>query len=126
MTILPVALPSVSAWQLRDFLSPSARSAPAAGGLATVEFAQVDPSELWLIDHAIVSCTSSTRTTVRLYAGAINAATLIDGSSSGNFDVGDWPAGLQVQSTIAVIAQWSGASDGAIATISLQLRSLRI
>lgn len=125
MTILPVASPTATSWQLRDYVSLQQRSAAAVGGFAQLEFDQLDQTEMWLIDHAVVSCNSSTPTTVRWYAGSVVDLALLDGSSAGNFDVADWNAGLVIQPTSALVVRWSGASAGAIGTVTLQARVLR-
>lgn len=117
---------TASQWALADYVTLQKRSTPAAAdGLCTIVLDQLDDNELWLIDHAVVSCTSSVFTTLRFYAAAVTDLNLLDGSSSGNFDVADWPNGLQLQPTSSLIVQWSGASTGAVGTLTLQARSLR-
>ena len=126
MTVtIPIPLPSASSWVLRDYVSLQARSSAAAAGVAQVAFRQLDGDEMWIIDHAVVACTSSTATVLRWYAGTIADLALLDGSSAGNFDVADWPAGLVIQPTSALVVVWSGASAGAIGTVTLQARVLR-
>jgi hypothetical protein len=122
---IPIPLPSATGWVLRDYVSLQLRSAAAAGSAAQVEFRQLDGDEMWVIDHAVVVCNSNTPTTVRWYAGSIADLALLDGSSAGNFDVADWPAGLVIQPTSSLIALWSGASAGAVGTVTLQARVLR-
>ncbi|MBN9327979.1 hypothetical protein [Cellulomonas sp. 73-145] len=116
---------SAAGWTLVDFIELNAVTAAAAGGVATAQFAQLDTSELWLVDHAVVSCTSSTATSVRWYRDSVDPRRLLDGSNSGNFDVADWPQSLQVQPGASLLVQWSGASAGAIGTCTLQARRLR-
>jgi hypothetical protein len=124
--ILPVQVGgSAAGWSLVDFISLNAISDPAVGGLATAQFSQLDSSELWLIDHAVVSCTSTAATAVRWYADSVDPRRLLDGSGSGNFDVADWPAGLQVQSSSSLLVQWTGADAGTVGTVTLQARRLR-
>lgn len=126
MTVeIPIPIPSASGWVLRDYVSLQLRSAAAAGGSTQVEFNQLDGTEMWVIDHAVVVCNSSTPTTVRWYAGAVADLAMLDGSSAGNFDVADWPAGLVIQPTSSLIVVWSGASAGAVGTVTLQARVLR-
>jgi len=128
--ILPRAVGgSATGWQLVDYQSGAAASfhtQAAAGGVCSVQLDQLDDTELWLIDHAVVYCTSSTPTSLRLYSDAIDPGRLLDGSSDGNFDVADWPGdGLQIAPSTSLLAVWSGASDGAVGTLNLQLRVLR-
>lgn len=122
---LPIPLPALTGWMLADYRTASARSTPAAGGTATAALPQVPGDELWLLDHAVIACDSTSATTLRLYADSILPDALLDGSSAGNFDVADWPAGLLVPSTRTLLAVWSGASAGAIGTLTAQLRVLR-
>ena len=126
MTVtIPIPLPSASSWVLRDYVSLQARSSAAAAGVAQVAFRQLDGDEMWIIDHAVVACTSSTATVLRWYAGTIADLALLDGSSAGNFDVADWPGGLAIRPSMFLIAQWTGAADGSRGTMSLQARILR-
>jgi len=114
-----------SSWTVTDYITRSARSSAAAAGVCQVQLPELDQNQLWLITHAVVSCTSSTPTTVRWYAGSVLDLNLLDGSGSGNFDIADWPNGLQLQPTTSLIVQWTGASAGAIGTVTLQARTLR-
>lgn len=120
--ILPQQLSAASAWQLVDVLYAVASTLPAVGGVASVELPQVGGTEKWLVDHAVVSCTSSTPTQLRWYEGAAAPVALLDGSGSGNFDVGDWPQGMLVSPAQSLVARWTGASDGAVGTVRVQYR----
>jgi len=122
---LPVQLPTAGGWTLADYGRTRMRTTPAAGGLATIDMGQLDGNEMWLVDHAVVYCDSSTSTALRWYESTVAPDALLDGSNSGNFDVGDWPVGLQVAPTQSLVAQWSGASDGAVGVVSIQYRVLR-
>lgn len=121
--VLPVQVAPASSWALYDYRSVRTSSAPAVGGVAQLEV-DVDPDELWLLDHAVSACNSSTATSVRLYSGSVSDLALIDGTLSGNFDVADWPNGLQLNGTNLVV-RWDGCSDGAIGVLTLQARILR-
>ena len=123
--ILPTAVSPASGWSLIDNLSAAASSVAAAGGLATAEFAQLASEEMWLIDHAVVSCTSAIATAVRWYATSITPGELLDGSNVGNFDVGDWPAGLLLRPSQVLLVQWAGASAGSVGTVRIQYRLYR-
>jgi hypothetical protein len=68
--------------------------------VCAAQLPQLDPDELWLVDHAVIACTSTTPTAVRLYADSIDPLYLLDGSSAGGFDVADWPNGLQLRPDI--------------------------
>lgn len=130
MTVaLPQSVSAASSWQLSDWTDPVLTSPPAAGGTTQVEFRQLDVSELWLIDRAIIQCDSTTDTKLRLYASSAVVPNLLSGSdsdaSTGNFDEAEYPSGLLLRPTQWLLAVWTGASDGARATIRLQARVYR-
>ncbi|MFP5372402.1 MAG: hypothetical protein ACLGI3_16865 [Actinomycetes bacterium] len=123
---LPTSSPATSAsWGLSDFLNLQLRSDPAAGGRAALDVGQLEPDELWLIDHMVCSCDSTTKTTLRLYASAIDPLRILDGTPAGNFGVADWPAGLQLHPLQSLVASWEGASDGARGVLAVQGRIMR-
>jgi len=122
---VPTFMPAATSWQVVDWMTTTYTSAPAAGGTATIELDQLETGEMWLVDHMVAQCTSSTATVMRLYADSVAPRYLRDGTDTGNFDVADWPAGLLVRPSSSLIAQWTGASDGALATLTLQARVMR-
>ena len=124
--ILPTQLPTAAGWALHDYAEVTGQSGPAdAAGVATLELAQLDGNETWLIDHAVAACTSVSATEMRWYASTVTNRALLDGTSRGNFDVADWPAGLRIGPSNSLIARWTGATPGAVGTLTLQLRVLR-
>lgn len=124
--IVPVPVGgSAAGWSLVDYRTVRGNTSPAAGGTAQLTLEQLAGNELWLIDHAVVSCTSSTATSVRWYESSVDPLSLLDGTSSGDFDVADWPVGLLIQPSQSLVVVWSGASDGAIGTLRAQVRILR-
>lgn len=123
---LPTALPTgAGSWTVTDYRREVLTSAPAAGGVAVAYGPQLDNGEAWLIDRAVVSCTSSTATACRLYESTASPAFLLSGTASGAFDEADYPAGLLVPSGRQILAVWTGCSDGAVGTAGLQIRELR-
>jgi hypothetical protein len=122
---LPTSVSTSSQWQLVDWRRARLSSAPAVGGVATIDVGQLPDGEMWLLDHMVAQCDSTAATVMRLYEDSPQPLNLLDGSNKGNFDVADWPGGLLVRSSTSLIAQWAGASDGAIATLTLQARVLR-
>lgn len=127
---MPVILPrqvrgSASGWRLTDYVTLQGRSDPAADGRAVLELDQLRDDELLLVDHAVVACSSTTPTAVRWYTDDETPLKLLDGSASGNFDVADWPAGLQLAPSTALLVVWTGPSDGAIGVVTAQARVLR-
>lgn len=124
--ILPTQLPTAAGWALRDYAEVTGQSGPAtAAGVATLELTQLDGDEMWLVDHAVASCTSAAATELRWYASTVADRALLDGTGRGNFDVADWPAGLRISPSQSLIARWTGATPGAVGTLTLQLRVLR-
>ena len=126
MVILPSQLPPAAGWHVRDLVTHRFESAPHTGtGPLVIECPQLGPDELWLIDHAVVACTSTDPTEVRWYESTLDPRFLIDGSSVGNFDVADWPNGLLIQPTRSLLVAWDGATSGAVGILTLQTRVLR-
>lgn len=123
MTIeLPQGLPAASGWQLVDWLDRDWTSTPAASGVLTIETPQLPDTELWLIDRLVVSCTSTSDTAARIYNSS--TARLRSGSRAGNFDEADYPGGLLLRPSSWLLAQWTGCSLGAVATLAVQARRL--
>jgi hypothetical protein len=127
--LLPAQQPVASGWQFSDFLRFALVTDPAPAGLfygsVSVVSRPLDSDELWLIDHMVCSTTASAATTLRLYERAQEAPRyFLDGSDRGNFDVADYAAGLQVPPGGQLLAVWSGASAGAVGTLSVQGRRM--
>jgi hypothetical protein len=123
---VPAAVPATSGWAVADWIDRPFNS-PAAGadGLATLVLPPVPDTDRWQLTHAVVSCTSTTTTQLRLYLDGVSVAGLRDGTSSGNFNVADWPLGLWVPPGRSLVAQWFGCSAGAVGTLALQATVLR-
>jgi hypothetical protein len=79
---------------------------------------------MWLIDHMVAQCDSSTPTVMRLYRNGVSRRAIRDGTDAGNFSVADWPSGLLMRPTTSLVAQWTGASAGATAILTVQARVL--
>lgn len=124
--LLPQPIASTSQWQLADWLDQSYQSPPAAGGSAQIVLPQLAYNERWELTHMVVGCTSATPTSLRLYRDNVANPNLRDGSSTGNFDVADWASGLKLLASSGLIAVWNGATDGAIATLTLQANVYRL
>lgn len=130
MTVpLPIQLPVPSSWQLTDWRDLILRTGPSAGGVATAQTDSVPDSEMWLIDRAVISCTTpagvNAPAQLRLYDTSTAPLALVDGSDSGAFDVAEYPTGLRISSTHVLIAVWTGATDGAVGTLRAQARIFR-
>ncbi len=124
MVTLPTSQAAAAGWQLLDFVNVQLRTAPAADGQAALDAGQLDPEEMWLLDHMVISCDSTTKTTLRLYESVVDPLRILDGSSTGNFDVADWPAGLQLRPSTSLVAVWTSASAGARGVLTLQGRRM--
>lgn len=122
---LPTALPQAGAWQVADWRTIQRASAPAAAGVASIEFPQLSSDEQWLIDHVVAQCASTKATSLRLYDTTVGVGGLLSGTTNGNLNEADYPSGLLLRSSSSLIAQWTNASDGAIGTLTLQARVLR-
>jgi hypothetical protein len=119
--LLPTPLPVVSGWNVADWLDRSFVSDPAgADGVALLTLPAVPDGERWQLTHAVVSCTSTTDTQLRIYLDAVGARNLRDGSQNGGFDVADWSPGLWVPPGRTLLARWTGATTGAYGTLTLQ------
>lgn len=128
MTIpLPYGLPASSQLQLVGFRRITKRTgaAGAFGGVVTATFDQLGTDELWLIDRAVISCTSTSTTSLRLYDTTADPNRLLSGSDRGSYDEADYPGGLLLEAGNQLVAVWSGASAGAVGTISVQVREFR-
>lgn len=127
MTVaLPTSTPPASGWQLVDWVSLKRRSAPAAGGIATIELQQLADNEMWLIDHLVTStgaATTDPRPPVRLYEGHADPMNAIDGTV-GQFCVADYPAGLLIRPSQWLTVQWSSLLTGGICYLTVQARRL--
>jgi hypothetical protein len=124
--ILPVSVAGTAAgWELVDYRQVQLTATAGDDGRAVVEVPPLSQDELWLVDHAVVACSSTAPTSVRWYQDTETPARLLDGSDAGNFDVADWPAGLQLVPGAALLVVWSGATAGAAAAVTMQARVLR-
>lgn len=121
----PYSLPSTSSWQLMDWLDQSTLSAPAAGGAITITLPALDSDTQWLVTRAVIGCTSTASTGFRLYVDGPANANLRSGSNSGNYDEADYPQGLLIRPGRALVAAWTGCTDGAIAVLNLQAQILK-
>lgn len=128
MTIsLPVSQPATSGWQLVDpGLKLRRQSAPAVGGVATIELPQLGDNEMWLIDHLVANtgvAAAVVRPPVRLYEGSPDPMNMIDGSA-GVFCVADWPAGLLISPSRWLTVQWSSLLPNGVCYLTVQARRL--
>lgn len=124
--ILPQPLSSTSGWQVNDWIDRSWTSQPASGGIAEIDLDQLPADTRWVLTHMVVGCTSTSTTSLRLYLDQVANNALRDGTDAGNFNVADWAPGLMIPPSRTLIARWSGCSDGAIATLTLQATVLRL
>jgi hypothetical protein len=123
---VPFPLPATSSWSVADWLDHSYVSDPAGSdGIAVVELPQLPDNERWQLTHMVAACTSTASTQMRLYIDSPATTNLRDGTSTGNFDVADWPQGLMLPPGRTLYARWDGCSPGAVATLTLQATILR-
>jgi hypothetical protein len=126
MTVpVPTSLAATSAWGVADWLDRAYNTPAAAGGVATATLPALPDNERWQLTHMVCACTSTTATVLRLYLDNANAPGFRDGTDRGNFDVADWAMGLWVPPGRQLVAQWTGASDGAVGTLTVQATIFR-
>lgn len=97
---------------------------PAAGGLATGQFQQVQAGRIWLVERIVVWCTSSSPTAAVFYTDTVQTASIVEGTSAGNFDIADENSPVVVDALSSLIVQWTGASNGAVGTARVQVREM--
>jgi hypothetical protein len=119
---LPQPLPTAAGWQFMGWRRFTARTPAAAGGTASVALDQLGTDELWLIDRAVSTCTSAASSSVRHYDTSAAPSRLLSGSNSGNYDEAEYPAGLLLESGSQLLTVWTGATDGAVGTVNVQVR----
>jgi hypothetical protein len=113
-------------WQLVDWLDASYKVTAGADGVATFTCPQLDDVTRWRITRAVVASTSTASTKLRLYLDAPALSTLRSGSDSGDYDEADYPAGLMIPPTRALVAQWTGGNPGDTCYLNLQAEIMRL
>lgn len=126
---LPYALPFAQQLVVVDYLTRTKTTEPTVVGEeegatgrceATIE--AVPPDQFWLVDRMTVTCTSSTETEARVYRGEERDANLVDGTVAGNLDIADEAQPILVEAGEELRCVWTGASDGAVGTFTVQVR----
>lgn len=98
--------------------------APAgANGLITATYDPVPAGQLWKVERMTIECTSSTQTIALVYVGQAAPQNLVDGTEAGNLDFGEGVP-ILVPGSLSLIIVWTGASVGAIGTVTAQYRVL--
>lgn len=122
MTVpVPTALPSTSSWSAVDWLDKTYTSEPAAAdGTAQITLPALPDTDRWQLTHMVAGCTSAGASQMRLYIDDVADQNLRDGTSSGNFDVADWPMGLWIPPSRSLVAAWTSCDPGSVATLTLQ------
>jgi hypothetical protein len=121
---LPQPIPTAAGWQFMGWRRFSARTPAAAAGTGTARVAldQLGTDELWLIDRAVVTSTSTSTTSVRHYDTSADAGRLLSGTDRGNYDEAEYPGGLLMESGSQLLTVWTGVTDGAVGTVNVQVR----
>ena len=112
-------------WVAVDHWWKSATTKPAAGGTCSVAFDQVPDTDQWLIERMIVSCTSSTATRAVHYLDRATPDQVLEGTNSGNLDFANESSPLRIMGSRQLLTVWTGASDGAVGTVRIQVTQLR-
>lgn len=119
-----VAYPAAS-WSVVDFVWRTYRTPNAAAGVAEVSGDQLGIGEMWSIQRAVVSSTSTTPSACWLYDANVDPSSLLSATDSGNYDEAEYPLGLLLGQSRTLLAHWTGISDGAVGTIRLQVAVMR-
>lgn len=101
------------------------RATADASGTATATGPDIPSRQRWVLEQATIACTSTSATKLRLFDGAASPANQLDGSNAGNYDNADWSPGLIVSAGSRLVAQWTGATTGAVATMNVQVQVLQ-
>jgi hypothetical protein len=125
--VLPaqVAGAGATGWGFSDWSQVRLSATADASGVATVTCPQVDPSTQWLVDRLVVQSTSTASASVKLYDSTVAPASVLDGTATGNLNSADYPQGLLIRPAASLIAQWTGATPGAVCTLTAQVRIFR-
>ncbi|MCW2754665.1 MAG: hypothetical protein JWQ32_2076 [Marmoricola sp.] len=126
MTTLPVPSSPSDQWVLNDYKQVVGTSPAApASGITQLTFGPVPDNQMWLLDRITVSCNSAAVTTCTLYLDiASDPLHALDYTPSGNYDVADEAAAIQIPTNSSLIVQWTGATPGAVGNARAQLRVL--
>jgi hypothetical protein len=110
---------------LLDQKSVTIQTRPAAAGVCTATFAQVDAGRLWLVDRLVVNCSSTTPTKAYVYDDSTpSTPALLGGTNSGNFDYDDTQNPYLIAAGKTLTVQWTGASAAAVGVVRIQYRLL--
>lgn len=105
------------------FGGDSRQSNPAAAdGICDAVFDTVPTGHMWLVERVNINNTSTVATAAVLYVGAPVPANQVDMSNSGVGDVADEVNPIRVPGGLQLRVRWTGASLGAVGTVSIQYR----
>ena len=122
MTLLPSATAAIDAWHDIDRRVTVERTAPAAGGVCTATFDNVETDQQWLIERIAISNTSSNRTLCSVYDAGVSPQNLRDYSKFGNSDIADENSPIVIPSGSQCVVQWSNCNNGDVGTVTIQYR----
>lgn len=117
--------PDGAALLVVDYRTVSASTPAAAGGTCSVTLEPVPAGMFWLVERITVLCTSTTPTTAYVYEGDPAPGNFRDGTSRGNLDVADESSPILVDSTRYLTVEWTGASAGAVGTVTVQYQLVK-
>lgn len=97
------------------------------GGVITATLRPgIAAGQLLLVDRIVVQTNSINPTTCRFYVGDVADENLVEYTGSGDIDVADETQPIYVPGTTLLIAEWRGASAGAVGTVRYQYRLARL
>lgn len=100
--------------------------AGATSGIAVATFDQVPSGTKWMVDRLIVSLPGATGYAYVYDDPSMGQRSLLDGTTTGAFAPGDYPAGMLIDEGQQLVVQWQGVPVGSetFGIARVQLRSL--
>lgn len=98
----------------------------AAGSIRIVFHPNEGTGALTLIDRIVVQTNSTTPTACAFYKGSVSPANLVEFTGTGDRDLADEVNPIFLPGNTLLIAEWTGASGGAVAQVRYQYRVARL
>lgn len=120
---LPVDTNKQAAHAGTTIVTRTASAPVGSDGTALVQFSPVEAGTFWLVDRLMVIGAGGGRCYV-YDDPALPDLAVLDGTTSGDFDIAEYPQGLQIDETKTLCLRWVDATPGDTATARAQLRIL--
>lgn len=100
--------------------------AEVTNGSAEIRLAPERANEDWTVTRMTVQNTGSTLVPeCRVYEGQVSPSKLIDGTSTGTFDINDVVTPIKIRAGSCIIAVWTGADNGSSCIFTIKGESNR-